>query len=1403
MTARGLWAGVSGHEGFVDLPSYPIAAPERSPVFDCDWSYQRARRSIYPYALNDNLPSQESEKKRWKALFLENEYLKVCVLPEIGGRLFYAIDKTNGYDIFYRQDAIKPANVGMNGAWISGGVEWNVFHHHRISTQMPCNYRLVKNGDGSATIWLGETERRHRMEWAIGITLRPGSSCMEIDGRLVNCTEDSNSMLFWANVATHSNPDYQIIFPQNTEFAAYHAKSSICHWPICREPFTNVDAYTNNVDVSWWKNHTVGNSLFAWELPENFIGGYDHGRDAGTMLVGNRHIIRGGKFWSWGPNSGWPTKILTDARGHYVELMVGAYTDSQPDYNWSAPGETKVFKQYWYGVRNLKGIKMGDETYALNMEKTAPDRLFLAANATRKVEKVEVKVERAAGEAKKVVYKETVDLAPDRPWSETIDVPANVDETAYTMTVGSISYTPVKHDLSKPCPAEVKTPKRPKDIESTEECYYVGLRAEQFHQPYVNANDYYEEVIRRDPLDVRANTRLGVYYRKHWNLEKAEKHLRAALVRQTKDYTRVKDGEAMYNLGLVLAEKGDPEGAIDCLYRAVWTYEYNSAANLKLARIYAAKGDWKMALDRADEAIAYNAHNLDAKCLKAMVGYNANRTKGFVQQTNALLGVAKDVLAFDPLNAQALYLSSHQADFEAFMRDDPESYVELALKMSADGFPKTARDILKMIDAKVTYPAVKLHLGKIDEFLKMDLVDWRPFRRETKDLLEKLVAEHPESAQAWYALGNVYGNVDTSKAMAAWAKSIEQSEQSNNRTILSYALRNLGYGHWKWTKDHAKSLGFYSRAIAAKPDEAFFFEEFDHVAEEAKLPVSERYQMLKSHHETVEKRAGALTAEIVTGVACKDYDRILEILRTKYIPTFEGAANMHDIYVDALLGKAAELEKSGDMRGALELYAETESYPANQQVFVEFTKRRPRDAQVWYRMGLAHGKLGDEAKAKAFFEKSAGVDTLRTDYCYEKALSLFKLGRTDEAKAIGGAMVKRGSVRLDDYVDFFDYEGNHYGSTLDRKNAAAAETLRLGRLLLGDGDCREPTGASSFDVDLPHPRTGKTVSASDYGFSPTNDFNAAAVNRAVEAARREGADGVRLAPGVYNCFDVPYGIQLTNLTDFVLDGRGAVLVFRRPAEFVNRPQSDLVHERASILVKDCRRTLVKDLKMDWDWERDPLASFAVCTDVHLDETADGASYVDLLFPDYVRHPAFGQDVPVLLITAMEPSCTRFAQGGRNWHFGGAEGVFGSRNAWLGENRLRVWPAVRQEGKPYFQPAAFLLSPERNRDCVRDMRVGGHYRLMHRYYGKNGINLVSNLHLTLKDVIIWSCFGMGIVIDGKQAYTKLDGVRIEPRTDAAVRRPVSSSSDAIHVARSSGHIILTNVCVRLNENNRHQ
>ena len=222
-------------EGTIELPTYRVNPPEKAPLFERDFAYQRAKRSVYPYAMNDN-PTIEKVDSVHRALYLENDYLKVCVLPDLGGRLFYATDKTNGYEIFYRQHVIKPANVGMLGAWISGGVEWNAFHHHRATSQYPVDYRLSHNSDGSKTIWVGEVENRHGMSWEVGLTLFPDKSYIQVTGRFFNTTADRNSMLHWNNVATHANENYQIIFPENTEFGMFHHKSSFIHWPVPQEP---------------------------------------------------------------------------------------------------------------------------------------------------------------------------------------------------------------------------------------------------------------------------------------------------------------------------------------------------------------------------------------------------------------------------------------------------------------------------------------------------------------------------------------------------------------------------------------------------------------------------------------------------------------------------------------------------------------------------------------------------------------------------------------------------------------------------------------------------------------------------------------------------------------------------------------------------------------------------------------------------------------------------------------------------------------------------------------------------------------------------------------------------------------------------------------------------------------
>ena len=323
----------------VTIPTYLLGEPEPNPQFYFGGASQGAQHRIYPYPEYDNLTTEKKDKT-YTMVYLENEYVKIGILPEIGGKIFEAVDKTNGYNFIYNQHVIKPALISLLGAWLSGGIEWDLPHHHRATSFLPMQYKVEENADGSKTVWIGELELRDRMDWTVGVTLFPGKSYLKAAFRMINRTPVPTSMLSFSNVAVHVNDDYQVIYPPSTQFVTYHGKVDFTTWPIATTRYMGAD-YSKGVDVSLYKNHTNASSMFAWNYKEDFFAGYDHGRNAGIMSVADHNVVPGQKFWTWGdsPQGHLQDHYLTDSDGPYIELMVGAYSDNQPDYTWMQPYE--------------------------------------------------------------------------------------------------------------------------------------------------------------------------------------------------------------------------------------------------------------------------------------------------------------------------------------------------------------------------------------------------------------------------------------------------------------------------------------------------------------------------------------------------------------------------------------------------------------------------------------------------------------------------------------------------------------------------------------------------------------------------------------------------------------------------------------------------------------------------------------------------------------------------------------------------------------------------------------------------------------------------------------------------------------------------------------------------------
>ena len=1023
------------------IPTYQVGPPEPNPLFFAGRGYQGAKGPIYPYPLIDKL-SDVREDKTYKAVYLENEYIKLAVLPEVGGRIFSAVDKTDDYDFFYRQSVIKPALIGMLGAWISGGVEWNVPHHHRPTTFLPVDYCLAENPDGSKTLWLGEIELRQRMKWTIGLTVRPGRSYLEVTVKIFNRTPFAHSMLYFTNAAVHVNPGYQVIFPPDVQYGSQHAKCEFIKWPVTHGVYSGID-YSAGVDVSWWKNHPHWLSIFAFNSQQDFFGGYDHTKQAGVVHFADHNIWPGKKFFTFGNGISSRTwdKILTDSDGPYLELMAGAYSDNQPDYSWIEPGETRLATEYWYPVRALGGIKNATRDAAVNLTIDPAGVATFAFNATSRFEQATVLVKAAD----RTLFEQRLTIAPDKPFSGQLRLPAGFADDRLRLSLVSssgselVAYSPEKPSAG-PMPTPVVPPAAPAEIATSEELYLTGLRLEQFHSPALEPYPYYEEALRRDPCDTRANTALAILYSKRGMFADAEARLAVAVERLTQNYTHPKNGEPYYYLGLALRFQGKRAAARDALNKASWSLAWRSAANHVLAQMALEDGDLDAALSFADCAIAHNGLSTQALCLRAVI----LRKKG---QFSAAVAAASQALDVDPLDywarneralAQAASGRASDAEsdaraLESIIREDAQSHLELASDYECCGLWDDCIEVLSRIagaagrarpvDPLVHYTLAcywekkgdaanaRLHRGR-SKAMPPDYCF--PFRLESIGVLESAMKDDPEDARAPYYLGNLLYDVQPQRAVAAWeiSRSLDGA--------FSIVHRNLAFAYSRLDHDYKRAVASLRKAIAANPADPRLYFEMDILLAADQAPHEERLALLEANHEIVSRRDDGLLREIVLHNYLRNYDRAIELVEERHFHIWEGGENSaHDVYVDAHLLRGRASLAAGKHREALADFLAAAEYPDRFEMGEPYDGGR--SAEVRFFIGTACEALGEREKALSSFEEAVRKDKKGTYLAYYQGLAYRKLSQDDKADALFEDLVRVGRNVLTGAaaVDFF------------------------------------------------------------------------------------------------------------------------------------------------------------------------------------------------------------------------------------------------------------------------------------------------------------------------------------------------------------------------------------------------
>ena len=402
-------SSVKAWRELVTIPTYEVGKPEKNPMFLEKRVYQGSSGVVYPYPVIETM-SDEKVDKEYQAIWIENEYIKVMILPELGGRVQMAYDKIAKRHFVYYNHVIKPALVGLLGPWISGGIEFNWPQHHRPTTFMPVDTCIEENPDGSVSVWVSETEKMFHQKGMAGFTLRPGCAYLEIKGRVYNRTDVPQTFLWWANPAVEVNDAYQSVFPPDINAVFDHGKRAVSSFPIATGTYYKMD-YSAGVDISNYKNIFVPTSYMGVNSRFNFEGGYENDTRAGMLHVASHHFSPGKKQWTWGngdfgrawdrnltdnaplnpPKGGWPGEVtdysllkgggqegmgakpspLGEQEGGfrpYIELMAGIYTENQPDFAWLMPYEEKMFTQYFMPYRELGVVKEASKDLVFNID---------------------------------------------------------------------------------------------------------------------------------------------------------------------------------------------------------------------------------------------------------------------------------------------------------------------------------------------------------------------------------------------------------------------------------------------------------------------------------------------------------------------------------------------------------------------------------------------------------------------------------------------------------------------------------------------------------------------------------------------------------------------------------------------------------------------------------------------------------------------------------------------------------------------------------------------------------------------------------------------------------------------------------------------------------------------------
>jgi tetratricopeptide (TPR) repeat protein len=991
-------------QGTIGLPTYPLGEEDRNPPFLFGaWPH------IYPYTRLLDL-TQHRELRSYRALFLENEYLKAIVLPDLGGRLYSLYDKVSQREVFYRNNVIKYAPLALRGAWISGGVEFSFPDGHSVTTVSPVFSSTRQNSDGSATTVVGDVDHVTEMYWQVELTLRPAQARLEQQVTLFNPTPTANLYWYWANAAVPASDDMQFIFPAREMHR--HSRRHGYGYPV-----------SEGIDYSWYRNVRQAISLFCRQVRRDFFGAYYHQSDLGVVHVADFRELPGKKYFSWGvADSGlvW-TGLLTDEDGPYNEIQSGRF-ETQLNYDFMPPHRAESWTEYWYPVRGLgDGFVEATRQLALNVRfvpgsgAERPHAIVLIS-PTETIR--DVRVSLALGPQ---AFREfgPVILEPLRPRQFAVPVEdLEAAKRSLSVRVEAENGKPLLRwsaaDAVDGNPEFVATagspepaPKASREM-TIEELFLHGVELDKAHDEQA-ALKAYDQVLERDPQYIPALLKLA------WRSYRAADYQTAqSLVSRALNRTD-SDPAVHYSAGVIYRAANRPLLAEDSFWAAIRYGGSPAPALSQLGELALRRKEYEEAARLFERALSFNPPDaLAATNLAVCHRLGAKRKRG--------LATIQSVLEKTPLLPFALAESWRVAmaggdesstaiawdRWKKSVTRSVDTYLDVAAWYRSLGDLDAADALLraasKELPASAASPLMYYYMASIarqrgeaqparasaESASSASLERVFPHRLMDAEILLDATDSQPSDARAPYFLGNfLFARGRFDDAAALWRRALDNGLQ------YSVLHRNLGLHAWRVKNDLRSAASHYERALRLAPDDYRLYLDLDQIHFHSGN-LQARARLFETAPAHVLTRDAMRVRRAVFLIQQRQFDAAIEALMNHRFVPGEHEIIVRQVFALANLEKGGEKMQVGDYGAAEAAFRRALEYPAN------FNIGRPdrhTDQEALYWLGEALQAAGNAEGARAAWEGAVGNGAPAPGVSRVfQALAMHRLGQTRQAE---------------------------------------------------------------------------------------------------------------------------------------------------------------------------------------------------------------------------------------------------------------------------------------------------------------------------------------------------------------------------------------------------------------------